>query len=173
MSNEVGSQGGEEMKLFKSLKKKEVEVVAPFSGKLMSITEVPDPVFSEKMMGDGFAIEPTDGKLYSPIDGTIKMIFPTSHALGIEDSQGNDWLIHVGLETVALNGVGFSVCVSEGSKVKKGDLLMEVDLEHVKANATSTITSVVITNNPEIEFKVLKEGTVVANEEGIIELLKK
>lgn len=121
-----------------------IVVTAPLSGKVISITEVPDPVFSGKMMGDGAAILPEDGKIYAPIDGTLTTIAPTQHAFGYTGENGQEVLVHVGLETVGLNGEGFTVHKKAGDKVKAGDLVAEVDLEFLKNKGLNTVTPVVI-----------------------------
>ena len=121
-----------------------IVVTAPLSGKVISITEVPDPVFSGKMMGDGAAILPEDGKIYAPIDGTLTTIAPTQHAFGSTGENGQEVLVHVGLETVDLNGEGFTVHKKAGDKVKAGDLVAEVDLEFLKNKGLNTVTPVVI-----------------------------
>lgn len=135
-------------KLF-GLKKAAIEevLVAPVSGEVKMLSDVPDPVFAEKMMGDGFAIVPTEGVVVSPVKGTIVQVFHTKHAIGIRSENGLEILIHVGLETVNLNGEGFNVHVTEGQKVKPNDTLLTFDLEYISKNAKSTITPVVITNS--------------------------
>ncbi len=125
-------------------KRTTIVVTAPLSGKVISITEVPDPVFSGKMMGDGAAILPEDGKIYAPIDGVLTTIAPTQHAFGYTGENGQEVLVHVGLETVGLNGEGFTVHKKAGDKVKAGDLVAEVDLEFLKNKGLNTVTPVVI-----------------------------
>ena len=114
-------------------------------GKVVEITEVPDPVFAQKMMGDGFAIIPEEGKLISPVAGEIIQVFPTKHAFGIK-SGDIELLIHVGLETVAMKGEGFEVAVSAGDRVEVGQTLLTYDLELVKEKAKDIITPCVVTN---------------------------
>ncbi|MGM9987748.1 MAG: PTS glucose transporter subunit IIA [Bacillaceae bacterium] len=121
-------------------------LVAPITGEIKDITEVPDPVFAEKMMGDGFAILPVEGKVVSPVDGEIVQVFPTKHAVGLRSDKGLEVLIHFGLETVALKGEGFTAHVEEGQKVKAGDLMLSVDLDFLKAQGKQLITPVVMTN---------------------------
>ena len=113
-------------------KSKVIEFVTPLEGEIIKIDQVDDPVFSEKMMGDGFAIMPTNGKIYAPIDGEVASIFPTGHAIGIKHGEKLEVLIHFGLETVKLKGEGFTTHVKQGDKVKAGDLLIEVDINKVK-----------------------------------------
>ncbi|MBM7622155.1 PTS system glucose-specific IIA component [Bacillus tianshenii] len=126
-------------------------VFAPLSGKVTELTEVPDPTFSQKMMGDGLAIIPTEGEVVSPVDGEIIQFFHTKHAIGIRSATGAEILIHVGLETVSMNGEGFEGHVSEGDKVKAGDRLISFDLNLINAKAASTITPIVITNGEVVE----------------------
>ncbi|WP_053218561.1 N-acetylglucosamine-specific PTS transporter subunit IIBC [Virgibacillus senegalensis] len=147
------------------------DFVAPASGKLMEITEVPDEVFSEKMMGDGFAIEPEDGLFVAPVDGEIINVFPTKHAVGIKASTGHEVLVHVGLDTVQLGGKGFEVFVSEGKQVKKGEKLLKVDLGFIRENAASAITPVIFTNLGDNEqVRLLQSGTIKIGQENILDL---
>jgi sugar PTS system EIIA component len=131
--------------------KKEETVVAPLTGKIVSIEEVPDPTFSQKMMGDGIAIEPTEGVIVAPVNGEVVQFFHTKHAIGIKSESGAEILIHVGLETVSMNGEGFEGHVKVGDKVKAGDKLLSFDLELIKEKAASTITPIVITNSDAVE----------------------
>ncbi|MEW4226315.1 glucose-specific PTS transporter subunit IIBC [Rossellomorea marisflavi] len=143
--------------------------VAPITGELKDITEVPDQVFSGKMMGDGFAILPEEGMIVSPVDGKIVNVFPTKHALGIESKGGREILIHVGIDTVKLQGEGFEALVKEGDQVEAGQPLLKVDLDFIKANAPSIITPVVFTNLKEGQQVTLKSpGKVNRNDEDII-----
>lgn len=132
--------------------KKSVEenLVAPLNGKVVPLDEVDDPVFSQRMMGDGVAIEPTDGKVVSPVSGEIVQIFPTNHAVGVKTKSGVEVLVHIGLETVAMEGEGFEGHVKQGDKVEAGDHLITFDPELVKEKAKSTITPVIITNFDDI-----------------------
>ena len=134
-------------KLFGKTEEQTNEVVLSsyMKGKVVDITEVPDPVFAQKMMGDGFAIIPEEGKLISPVAGEIIQVFPTKHAFGIK-SGDVEILIHVGLETVAMKGEGFEVAVSAGDRVELGQTLLTYDLELVKEKAKDIITPCVVTN---------------------------
>lgn len=148
--------------MFKNLFKKDnpnTEIYAPITGEIVPLEEVPDPVFSQKMMGDGIAIKPSEGRIYSPVKGKIAQIPETKHAIGLETEDGIEILIHIGLETVALNGKGFDVRVNTGDKVSVGQPLMEFDLEYIRSNAESDITPVVITNGKETDktFKMTDE----------------
>ncbi|ARK29472.1 PTS sugar transporter subunit IIA [Halalkalibacter krulwichiae] len=125
---------------------KEEVLHAPLTGKTVAIEEVPDPTFAQKMMGDGFAIEPTEGKVVSPVSGEIMQVFPTKHAIGIKTEAELEILIHIGLETVGMNGEGFTAHIKEGDRVQVGDLLVDFDIDLVRERAASTITPIVITN---------------------------
>lgn len=123
-----------------------VAYVNPIKGTVAEVTEAPDEAFSQKMMGDGVVIMPTDNVVYAPCDAEVSFVFPTKHAIGLTDVNGMELLIHVGLDTVKLEGNGFEVFVKDGDKVKQGDKLMEFDLEYIKNNAASIATPFVITN---------------------------
>jgi len=125
------------------------KISAPLSGRCVPITEVPDPTFSDKVLGNGVAIIPTDGKILSPVDGEISTIADTMHAFGFLSEDGFDILVHVGLETVALKGEGFKVYKKAGDKVKKGELVAEVDLKLLESKNINIITPVIVCNAPE------------------------
>ena len=136
------------MGLFDFIKKKEEKtptknIVACASGTLVDITMVEDPTFAEKMMGDGYAIAPSEGTVVSPIDGEIAVAFPTGHAFGIKSEDGLEVLIHIGIDTVGLNGKGFTAKVQTGQKVHAGDVLVKVDLNAIQtAGLDSTIMNI-------------------------------
>ena len=141
------------MGLFFNKKKKEEaapslyeELVAVADGKVLPISEVPDPVFAEKMMGEGFAIDPTSDVIVSPISGTLVQVADTLHAYGIQSDSGVEVLVHVGLDTVNLQGKGFEAKVKIGDAVKKGDPLVKTDREYLIANAPSIVIPVIVTN---------------------------
>lgn len=151
-----------------------VSITSPATGKFVDLTDVPDPTFSEKMMGEGFAVEPSEGKIVSPVDGKVVQVFPTKHAVGIKSSEGLDVLIHIGLETVSLNGEGFEGRVSEGTKVKRGDVLVEFAIEDVKEKAKSMITPVVFTEGNQVDNLQRKEvSSLTAGETEIMTLTVK
>ncbi|MEN0664597.1 PTS glucose transporter subunit IIA [Caldifermentibacillus hisashii] len=136
--------------MFKKIfgKKETVEsLLAPITGKVVEIEDVPDEMFNQKMLGDGIAIEPTEGVAVSPIEGEVVQLFPSKHAVGIRGNSGLEILIHIGLETVSLNGKGFEAHVQQGDKVKAGDKLISFDIDYIRENADSIITPVVITNS--------------------------
>ena len=122
------------MKLFQNLMGKDngIVVESPVSGRLVSIKEVNDPTFSEEILGKGAAVIPSGNRICSPVDGTVTTMFPTGHAAAVTGDNGIEVLIHVGLDTVKLNGEHFTIHASDGQKVKKGDLLMEADIEKIK-----------------------------------------
>lgn len=144
-------------------------IVAPADGELMDISEVPDPVFSQKMTGDGFAVLPTNGTISSPVNGKVFNVFPSKHAIGIMSEAGKEILVHVGVNTVKLKGQGFTVLVAEGDDVMAGQPILEVDLEYVKANAPSIITPIIFSNLPEGATVTLhKTGNVKTGEGNIV-----
>jgi len=126
------------------------------NGILLKIEDVPDPVFSRKMVGDGVALEPTEGIVYSPVNGTLIQLFPTKHALGIKTEEGLEILIHIGMDTVEMKGNGFESFVSEGEKVKIGNKLLKFDMELVKKE--HPLTSPIIITNMDIVDKIVKES---------------
>jgi glucose PTS system EIICBA or EIICB component len=145
--------------------------VSPITGEIKDLSEVPDQVFSQKMMGDGFSILPTDGLIVSPVDGKIVNVFPTKHAIGLESKGGKEILIHVGIDTVKLEGKGFESLIKEGDQVVAGQPLLKVDLDYIKKNSPSTITPIIFTNLKEGQaVTVEKEGSVKAKDENIISI---
>ena len=112
-------------------------IIAPLSGEIVALEQVPDPVFSDKALGDGAAILPENGKIYSPVNGTLVTIAATKHAYGFQSEDGLEVLVHVGLETVGLDGEGFTVHMEEGSAVKIGDLVAEADLSFIQIGRAS------------------------------------
>ena len=147
-------------------------IYAPLAGKAVPITEVPDPTFSEGMLGNGIAIIPTDGKVYAPCDATVDMMFTTGHAVSLVADCGAEILIHVGLETVSLEGKPFRVHVANGDKVTKGQLLVEADLEAIKAAGLNTITPMLICNTDDYPTFNTIVGKDVTNADVVIELAK-
>ena len=145
---------------------------APMAGKAVPISEVPDPTFAEGMLGNGIAIEPAEGKVYAPCDATVDMMFTTGHAVSLVADNGAEILIHVGLETVSLEGKPFKVHAANGDKVKKGQLLIEVDLEEVKAAGLPTITPMVVCNTDEYPTFNTFVSKDVTNDDVVIELAK-
>lgn len=131
-------------------------VLSPMQGEVKNISEISDPTFAGKMMGDGFMVLPENGDVVAPFDGEVMMIFPTKHALGLKSVDGEELLIHCGLDTVTLNGEPFEVKVHQGDQIKAGQLLMKADLNKIKEAGCSIETAVVITNG--VDFEMLQEG---------------
>lgn len=139
------------------------EVYSVADGQVVALEQVKDPVFAQKMMGDGFAVEPANGNIVSPVSGTVSSIFPTKHALGLVTEAGLEVLVHIGLDTVSLEGKPFTVHVAEGQKVAAGDLLVTADLDAIRAAGRETSTVVVFTNGDAIKsVKLEKTGSLAA-----------
>lgn len=126
--------------------KKEGALVAPISGKTVDITTVPDAVFAEKMAGDGLAIDPTGDTVVAPADGELTMLFGTKHAFGMTLDKGVQILVHIGLDTVSLNGEGFTALKNQGDMVKKGEPIVKIDRELILSKGLSLITPVIFTD---------------------------
>lgn len=149
-------------------RRKKEEFVSPMKGVLLPLEQVPDPVFSQRVMGDGFAVELSGGEVLAPMSGTIVTAFSTGHAFGIKTDDEMELLIHIGIDTVNLNGKGFEVQVREGDAVKQGDVLVKVDVDYVKEQGKSIVSPVVFTSGEKIEL--LKSGIVESGESGIIKI---
>lgn len=149
-----------------------ISILAPLSGQAVALDQVPDPVFSSKALGDGAAIIPSNGKIYSPVTGEVSTIAATQHAYGFSTADGLDILIHVGLETVALNGEGFTVHIKEGDQVKAGDLIAEVDLEFLKTKEINPITPVIICGGADELTMNAASGKVNAGKTTVLKLTK-
>ena len=145
-------------------------IAAPVSGQIIALSQVPDPVFSEKVLGDGIAIIPSDGKILSPVNGEVASVAATKHAYGFSTGDGVEVLVHFGLETVALQGEGFTPHVKEGDKVKVGDLVAEVDMKLLENKKINTITPVLICDGLDGKQMEVKEGTVKAGKDTVITL---
>ena len=141
-------------------------IYSPVDGIAADLSTAPDEGFAGKMMGDGAAVEPTDPVVKAPADGEISFIFPTHHAIGFVTADGMEMLLHIGIDTVKLNGEGFEILVEEGAKVKKGDALMKIDLDYVKSHAPSLVSPILCTDLKENEkVRLLKTGAVKAGED--------
>lgn len=151
----------------KAAVKEKVEIVSVADGKRIPLSEVSDPTFAGEMLGKGVAVELTGGEIYSPVNGTIVTVFPTKHAIGVVSEDGVELLIHVGIDTVKLDGKYFNVKVEEGQTVKKGDLLLTCDIEKVKKAGFQTVTPLIVTNTDEFtEIQIVnledqKHGTAI------------
>ena len=139
-------------------------IKSPMNGTVIPLSEVPDAVFSSEMLGKGFGVEPSEGKAYAPVDGEVTTVFDTKHALGLMSKNGVELLIHIGMDTVKLNGRGFDVKVKAGDQVKAGDLLAEFDMDLIKSESYPVTTAVVITNTDDCEaIGEVKTGAVTKN----------
>lgn len=158
--------------MFKNLFKKpnNYKIYAPMNGTIVPLEEVPDPVFSQRMMGEGVAMIPSEGKVLSPVDGKVEQVPDSKHAVGLEADDGTEILIHIGLDTVELKGEGFTPKVSAGDQVSVGDLLMEFDLDYIRKHAKDVITPIVITNsqNSDKQFVITEQKDGKAGETEII-----
>lgn len=145
-------------------------IIAPLSGEIVALEQVPDPVFSDKALGDGAAILPENGKIYSPVNGTLVTIAATKHAYGFQSEDGLEVLVHVGLETVGLDGEGFTVHMEEGSAVKIGDLVAEADLSFIQGKGLPVITPVIICDGADgMEMEPLS-GKVTGGKDPVLSL---
>ena len=140
------------------------------TGKVVAMSDIPDPAFAQKMMGDGCGIELTDGTVVAPFDAKVTAAFPTGHAFGLEAKEdGTEVLIHIGIDTVEMEGEGFSSNIKVGDEVKQGDVLVNVDIDYVKSQGKSLVTPIVFTDGRKVEL--LQENVAVkAGDENIIKL---
>ncbi|MDP5254278.1 MULTISPECIES: PTS glucose transporter subunit IIA [unclassified Vibrio] len=148
------------------------EIIAPLSGDIINIEDVPDVVFAEKIVGDGIAIKPSGDKIVAPVNGTIGKIFETNHAFSIESDDGIEMFVHFGIDTVELKGEGFKRIAEEGQTVKAGDTIIEFDLALLEEKAKSVLTPVVISNMDEIKDLTKLSGTVVVGESTVLRVSK-
>lgn len=150
------------------------QLVAVQNGQVIKVETLPDPVFAEKMLGDGFAILPNnDGTVVSPIDATVEEVQDTLHAYCLHTADGLDILVHIGINTVSLNGEGFTPKVKKGDKVKAGDVLAKVDLDFIKSKGLPTYTVVLITNIDDVKsFDINTDTNVVSGETVVLNYSK-
>ncbi len=160
--------------MFDFLKKKEnkIEIGAPVKGQAVPISEVSDPTFGEEILGKGVAIRTEEGKIYAPVDGEITLLFDTLHAVSLTSDEGVEVLVHVGLDTVALKGEHFTAHRATGEKVRKGDLLITVDLDQVKAAGYDIITPVIICNTDAFKSVEAITGKSVTPQDTVLALTK-
>lgn len=149
-------------------KSSKISIIAPLSGEIVALEKVPDPVFSEKIVGDGIAILPENGKIYSPVNGKLVSVAATKHAFGFQSEEGLEILIHFGLETVGLNGEGFTIHKQEGSDVKVGDFIAEVDIDFIKSKNLPTITPVLICAGLDDKAIETASGKVEATKDAVL-----
>ena len=165
--------------MFKSLKeklgfgKKAGEVLyAPLEGQAVAITEVSDPTFGQEILGKGMAIIPKVGRVVAPVDGVVEMVFDTKHAISMSSETGIQILIHVGLDTVMLKGEPFTIHVTDGQKVKAGDLMLEFDIDAIKKAGLETITPIVICNSDDYKEIIPEVNKAVIPGEAVLTLVK-
>lgn len=152
-------------------KKTNVSISAPIKGNVVALADVKDEVFSSESMGKGIAIEPEEGKVYAPADGVISTFFPTGHAIGITTDSGAEILIHVGMDTVEMNGDGFEPQKSQGDKVKKGDLLLKFNIDKIKAAGHPVTTPVIITNSDDYADVIPTNALKVNSGDELIQII--
>lgn len=145
---------------------------APIAGRAVAISEVPDPTFAAGMLGSGIAIEPTGSRVCAPCDATVEVMFAAGHAVSLLADCGAEILIHVGLETAGLTGSPFTVHVKEGDRVRKGQMLIEADLESIRAAGLAVITPMVICNTDAFAAVIPHVGRTVTTADVVIELAK-
>lgn len=159
------------------IKSKKEIIYAPLSGQCISLDAVPDEAFSQKMMGEGMAIIPTEGKVLAPFDGYTSIVSDTHHALGLTSNKGLELLIHVGLETVNLNGLFYTMRTAEKRAFKKGDLLLEFDISAIQNAGYNIVTPVTVTNyedfEPLIFFVNQSENSVLLAGDDFMQAIKK
>ena len=160
------------MGLFDFKKKKEILLGAPVEGECVPLSQVSDPTFRDEILGKGVAFQALDGKVFAPADGEVSTVFPTGHAVSLVADCGAEILIHVGLETVSLEGKPFTIHAANGDKVKKGQLLIEVDLKAVEAAGLKTITPMVVCNTDNYPTFQTKVDRDVTNADVVIQLAK-
>lgn len=147
---------------------KKVVVYSPANGLVKSIDQVNDQIFASKALGDGFAVEPTDASIVSPIEGTVTSIFPTKHAISLKTKNGLEILLHIGIDTVELNGAGFDIKVEDGDKVTAETMLVVVDFEWLKTAGKKTDVMVIFTNLDKKTFEISEDQAAIGQEIGIV-----
>ncbi|RLA70690.1 MAG: PTS glucose transporter subunit IIA [Epsilonproteobacteria bacterium] len=155
--------------MFGFLKRKVRDVFSPVDGQVVALESVPDEVFSQKMVGDGVAVIPVSNLFTAPIDGVVSKIFSTNHAYSIKSSKDLEVMVHIGLETVALEGKGFTRVAQEGDEVKVGDVIIEVDLAYIRDHAKDIITPIIISDESDVKA-IEKNLDIVKSKDKIMEV---
>ena len=155
--------------MFGFLKRKVREVMSPVDGQVVALESVDDEVFSQKLVGDGVAVIPMSNRFKAPIDGVVSKIFSTNHAYSIKSPKDLEVMVHIGLETVALEGKGFTRIVNEGDEVKAGDVIIEADLAYIREHAKDIITPVIIMEESDVK-EIDKKLTIVKAGDMIMEV---
>ena len=156
--------------MFGFLKRKVRDVFSPVDGQIVAIESVPDEVFSQKMVGDGVAIIPVSNLFTAPIDGVVSKIFSTNHAYSIKSAKDLEVMVHIGLETVALNGEGFTRVAHEGDEVKAGDVIIEADLSYIREHAKDIITPIIISDGSDVNTIEKNNMAIVKSQDKIMEV---
>ncbi|MGN0372399.1 MAG: PTS glucose transporter subunit IIA [Enterocloster sp.] len=146
------------------------QIMAPVAGKVIPMSEVADPTFSQEILGKGVAIVPSEGKFVAPVSGEVAVLFETKHAVSIRSDNGTELILHIGLDTVKLNGQYYKAHVKQGDRVKAGDLMMEVELDKVKEAGYDVTTPVIICNTPDYPNMVCHTGMEVKAMDPVIDL---
>ena len=155
--------------MFGFLKRKVRDVNSPVDGQIVALESVPDDVFSQKMVGDGVAVIPVSNIFTAPIDGVVSKIFSTNHAYSIKSEKDLEVMVHIGLDTVALEGKGFTRIANEGDTVKAGDVIIEVDLAYIREHAKDIITPIIITDESDVKA-IEKNLAIVKSQDKIMEV---
>jgi glucose-specific phosphotransferase system IIA component len=155
--------------MFGLLKRKIRDIKAPVDGKIVALESVNDEVFSQKLVGDGVAILPMSNLFTAPIDGVVSKIFSTNHAYSIKSPKDLEVMVHIGLDTVALEGKGFERLVEEGAKVKAGEAIIKVDLDYIETHAKDTITPIIILEESDVK-QINKKLTIVKSGDIVMEV---
>jgi PTS system glucose-specific IIA component len=155
--------------MFGFRKRKIRDVFSPVDGQIVALESVNDEVFSQKMVGDGVAVMPISNQFKAPIDGVVSKIFSTNHAFSIKSDKDLEVMVHIGLETVGLNGEGFTRIANEGDEVKAGDVIIEVDLDYIKTHAKDIITPILVTDESDYK-EINKNHTIVIAGDKIMEV---
>lgn len=155
--------------MFGFLKRKAREIKSPVDGQVVALESVNDEVFSQKLVGDGVAVIPMSNIFTAPIDGTVTKIFPTNHAYSIKSPKDLEVMVHIGLDTVALEGKGFERIANEGDQVKAGDPIIQVDLGYIREHAKDIITPVIISDDSDVK-QIEKRLNIVKNQDIIMEV---
>lgn len=150
---------------------KKLKLVSPVTGAQVALSDVPDPAFSTKILGDGVAIEPSDGIVKAPCDAHVEVLFPTGHAVGLKTKEGVELLIHLGIDTVELKGEGFEKLVAQGDDVKQGQPLIKFDAAKIRGGGKATVTPFLVTNIDKVKSMDVKPGPYTAGETPIMELV--
>lgn len=154
----------------KLFKPRSLDFISPMSGEITPLEKVSDQAFASLAMGDGFAIKLSGNTIVAPVEGEVVAIFPTKHAIGILGIDGNEYLIHIGVDTVHLKGAGFELAIAVGDQVKQGDLLLTVDIDMMKKHSVDLTSPVVITNLDGRQVKLLARGVVKQGQTDILQI---